>query len=221
MKKLCIALALLYAPFAHAAFKCVDERGVTLFGDTPPAGCANVVMYELSPHGAVIRKIDPTPTPEQLKARLEEQAKRKEAERAAAEQKRKDMALLATYASEKEIDVARDRNIEPIRSRIRGAEERITAVDKRLEQLANEMEFYKAGKKGGRNEKARPPESLVADQERAQKERATLAKNISDSEKEIQAVRARYEADRRRYAELKGGGGDSALRPAAEQIAPR
>ena len=88
MKKLCVTLALLYAPFAHAAYKCVDERGVTLIGDTPPAGCANVVMYEVTTTGQVLRKLDPTPSPEQLKARLEEQQKKKEADRIAFEQRR-------------------------------------------------------------------------------------------------------------------------------------
>jgi len=219
MKKLCLAVALLYAPLTHAAFKCVDERGVTLFGDTPPAGCANVVMYEVAPGGTVLRKIDPTPTPEQLKVRLEEQARHKEAERVAAEQKRKDVALLSTYSNEKEIDVARDRNIEPIRTRIRGAEERIEAVDKRLREIANEMEFYKAGKKGGRNENVKPPQSLLAEQERAARERATLEKSIADAHKEIESVRARYDADRKRYAELKGGG--DGMRPAAERVSPR
>jgi hypothetical protein len=204
MKKLCLTLALLYAPFAHATYKCVDERGVTLIGDVPPAGCANVVLYEVSPGGLVLRKIDPTPTPDQLKTRLEEQAKRREAERAAAETKRKDLALLATYSSEKEIYIARDRNIEPIRSRIKGAQERIVAVDKRLGELANEMEFYKSGKKGGRNEKVSPPQSLLVEQERAEHERASLEKSIVDAHKEIEEVRARYEADRKRYAELKG-----------------
>ena len=213
MKKLCLALALLYVPFAHAAYRCVDERGVTLIGDVPPAGCANVILYEVAPGGAVLRKIDPTPTPEQLKARLEEQSKRRDADRAAAEQKRKDMALINTYSSEHEIDVTRDRNIEPIRARIKSAQERIEAVDKRLAEVDTELEFYKAGKKGGKKEAPRPPESLVAEKDRAKHERATLVKSISDSEKEMEAVRMRYEADHKRYAELKG---DTALRTAQE-----
>ena len=100
--------------------------------------------------------------------------------------------------------------------RIEAAKERMDSVDKRLEWIGNEMEFYKAGKKGGRNENVRPPHSLLAEQERAQKERATLAKNITDSEKEIEMVRARYDSDHKRYAELKGGQG--ALTPATERI---
>ena len=116
MKKWIVLVLALHAPAAMAVYKCVDEQGRTLIGDVPPAGCAKVEMYEVSPSGTVLRKIDPTPTPEQLKLRLEEQVRRKEAERAAAEQRRKDLALLNTFDSEQEIDVARDRNIEPIAS---------------------------------------------------------------------------------------------------------
>jgi len=204
MKKFCLALALLYAPFAHAAYKCLDEKGVTHFADTPPAGCANVVMYEVSPTGHVLRSIDPTPTPEQLKVRLEEQKKKKEADRIASEQRRKDMALLNTYSSESEIDIARDRNIEPIRSRIKGAEERIAELDKRLKKIGDEMEFYRAGKKSGKDAKAiQPPANLVAERDRATKEKASLERSVAEAGTEIEAVRARYDGDKKRYAELK------------------
>lgn len=215
MKKLCVTLALLYAPFAHAAYKCLDEKGVTHFADTPPAGCANVVMYEVSPTGHVLRSIDPTPTPEQLKVRLEEQKKKKEADRIAAEQRRKDMALLNTYSSEAEVDVARDRNIEPIKSRISGAQERMAEIDKRLKAIGEEMEFYKAGKKGAKDGKAvQPPPNLVADRDRGLKEKASLEKSVAEAEKEIAAVRARYDADKKRYAELKA---DPSLVKAADR----
>ncbi|HZZ93499.1 MAG TPA: DUF4124 domain-containing protein [Usitatibacter sp.] len=218
MKKLCVVLALLYVPFAQAAYKCVDERGITLIGDVPPPGCATVMMYEVTTSGQVLRKIDPTPTPEQVKARMEEQQKRKEADRIAFEQKRKDVALLNTYSTDKEIDVARDRNIEPIRSRIKGAQERMVAVDKRLREIGDEMEFYQAGKKGAHGERARPPIGLVAEQERALKEKVSLEKSVVEAEREIQQVRDRYEADKRRFAQLKG---DGVLRPAAEHVPVR
>lgn len=216
MKKLCVTLALLYAPFAHAAYKCLDEKGVTHFADTPPAGCANVVMYEVSPTGHVLRSIDPTPTPEQLKVRLEEQKKQKEADRIASEQRRKDMALLNTYSSEAEVDVARDRNIEPIKSRIKGAQERMAEIDKRLKAINEEMEFYKAGKKGGNAKTVQPPPNLVADRDRATKEKASLEKSVAEAEKEIEAVRSRYDADKKRYAELKA---DPSLVKASERAA--
>ena len=209
-----LAAASLAAPYAGATYKCVNEKGVTLIGDTPPDGCEHVEMYEVTPGGKVLRKIDPTPSPDQLKAYAADADKRRAEEKAAAEQKRKDAALLSTYTSEKEIDMARDRNVEPIRGRIKSAQTRIEAIDKRLKQIDEEMEFYKAGKSKKKDDKhAGPPIGLVSDKERNQKERDNLQATIAGSEKEIVAVKDRYDSDKARFNELKG---NTALRQAVQ-----
>ena len=148
MKRIAGLLIVLYAPFAAAVFKCVDEKGNTLFGDVPPAGCGNVPIYEVSQSGAILRKIEPTPTPQQVKERQEEQARRKKAELAAAEQKRQDMALLNSYTSAAEFDVARDRNIEPVQGRIASTQERLKELDENEKQLRETGEQYRASKEG-------------------------------------------------------------------------
>ena len=185
MKRTSIAVALaLWAGSAGAAYKCVDAKGITHIGDTPPPGCAAVMMYEVTPTGKVIRAIEPTLTPEQAKALAEQAAKKREADARAAEQKRRDQALLATYSSEKEFDVARDRNIEPIRTRISVAKDRIEQVDKRQKTLEEEMEFYKSGKSKGKAKEA--PATMTDEMARLGKERATLQSNIAGYEKEIE-----------------------------------
>ena len=204
MKRLTMIIAAFFVSSAGATYKCVDERGVTLIGDTPPDGCANVVMYEVSRSGQVIRKIDPTPTAEAQKASQENAAQRKQEERKAAEQKRLDNALLNTYASEKEFDVARDRNIEPINGRIKVSKDRIVAVDKRMKEIQDEMEFYKAGKSKDKNKAGKEmPQNLVQDLDRAKKEKENLEKGIEKSEAEIEALRAKYEADKQRWVVLR------------------
>lgn len=210
MKKICILLAMLYAPAAAAEYKCVDVRGLTHVGDTPPAGCADVVMYEISKTGRILRQIDPTPTAEQVKQRLEQYERQKETERAAGEQKRKDLALLNTYSTEREVDVARDRNIEPLRGRIKSAQERLTVIAKREKQVDEEMEFYKAGQaKGGKGRddatRREPPPALVSELERIRKERESLTKGIALHEKEIESLRSKYDYDKQRWLALKSG----------------
>lgn len=209
MKKICILLALLYAPVAGAEYKCVDARGLTHVGDTPPAGCADVVMYEISKTGRVLRQIDPTPTPEQVKHRNEQSERQKEADRAAGEQKRKDLALLNTYSTEREVDVARDRNIEPLRGRIASAHERMRVVEKREKQVEEELEFYKAGQAKGKGRDdatpRAPPPALVAEAEHIRKEKEALTKSVAVHEKEIEALRLRYESDKQRWLALKSG----------------
>jgi uncharacterized protein DUF4124 len=206
MKKIALIVALLFVPAAHAAFKCVDERGVTHIGDTPPAGCASVVMFEISPSGHILRRIEPTPTADQLRAREEEQRRKMQADKLAGEQRRKDVALLASFASEQEFDTARDRNIEPLTSRIRSAQERIKALEQRLVKIDEEMEFYKAGNKKGAKKEVEVPHLLVAEQERLRNERQTLVASIAGYQKDIESQRTRFDADKKRWLELKRTG---------------
>ncbi len=65
------------------------------------------------------------------------------------------------------------------------------------------MEFYKAGKSSKAAKVREPPAQLKADLERTKQEKASLAKNIADYEKEMQQVRERYDADKKRWVELK------------------
>ena len=210
MKKLLFLMAALLAADAGAAFRCVDEKGVTHIGDTPPSGCAKVPMFEISTSGMVLRKIDPTPTAEEVKVREAEAAERKEREKAHAEQRRKDMALLNTYSAEKEFDSTRDRNIEPVQGRIKSAHERIAAVDKRMKELEDESEFYKAGKsKSAKKDKVarEVPSQITTDLEHLRAEKATLAKNVGTYEREIGEIRARFDADKKRWGDLKNNPG--------------
>ena len=203
MKKTLFLLAALAAPWAQATYKCLDDKGVTHIGDTPPPGCANVVMYELSPGGKVLRKIDPTPTEEQLRARQEEYERAKAAIRQQDDRKRADMALINTFSTEKEFDVVRDRNIEPLRSRINMAQERMKAIDKRSKELEEELEFYKAGKSKAKGKE--PPPQLTGDLIRLKSERTTLEGSIAKSEKEIESIKVKADVDKQRWVALKAG----------------
>jgi hypothetical protein len=203
MKKLLI-LAILFAPAAQAAFKCTDEKGRTHIGDTPPPACSSVVMYEVSSSGVVLRKFDPTLTGEQAKAKQDEIARRKEQDKLDAEQRRKDIALMATYGSEKDIDTSRELNLKPIDARIKSAQDRVKAVEKRQKELDEEMEFYKAGSSKAPGGKSKgPPAQLVQDVERTKAEKAALEKSIVDYQKEMVDVKERYDNDKKRWVKLK------------------
>jgi hypothetical protein len=216
---LSLVAMLLVLPSAHAAYRCVDQKGVTHIGDTPPPGCATVMMYEVTPKGKVLREIPPSLTPEQIKVKELEAERRKAADKAAAEQRRKDLALLNTYGTEKEFDVARDRNIEPIKARIASVQDRLAAIEKRITAIEEESEFYKAGKsKGSKGREV--PATLTQELARLQKERDTLAKALPAHEKEIEQVRTRFDTDKQRWMTLKVTGptpepAKPALTPAA------
>lgn len=219
-KRLWLLAALALTAPAHAAFRCVDEKGRTHIGDTPPAGCANVVMYEVTRGGTVLRKIEPTMTEEQWKAKQEAEERARVAAKAAAEQKRLDMALLSTYGNEKEFDVARDRNIEPLKARITQSQERMKDIDKRVKQVKEEMEFYTAGKKKGAKGKEDAAAPMRAELERLEDEKKAIQKNVAGYEREITELRNKYEADRRRWVALKQGTGSKAAAAEEPRVEP-
>ena len=215
MKKIGMLVALaLYLPAAEAAFRCTDAKGQRHVGDTPPPGCATVPMEEITTSGKVLRVIEPTLTPEQIKAKQEEAERKKAADKVAAEQKRKDMALLSTFSSEKEFDVTRDRTIEPIRGRIKLAQERLSALDKQEARIKDELEFYKAGKSKGKAKE--PPSNLTEGLKSAEQERANINKSIAAHEKDIEDIKAKFDVDKKRWIALKSGSG-SAPEKAAEK----
>ena len=219
-KTLCIAIAAFATTGAGAAYRCVDAKGITHIGDTPPPGCSSVMMYEVSPSGKVLRSIEPTLTPEQVKARQAEVEKRKESDKAAAEQKRKDLALLSTFSTEKEFDVARDRNIDPIKGRIASVQDRIKAVETRQKKIEEEMEFYKAGKsKAGKTREV--PANLTDDLKRTQAEKSALVGTILGYEKEIEQVRTKFDTDKKRWMDLKGAGTAQKTSESPPQPAPK
>ena len=219
-RKLCLLAALtLAATSATAAYRCVDEKGRTHIGDTPPPACANVVMYEIKRGGAVVRTIQPTMSEEQSKAKQEAEEKAKVAEKAAAEQKRKDTALLSTYANEKEFDTARDRNIEPLKGRINLSQDRMKEIDKRVKVVKEEMEFYTAGKKKG-GKKDDTSAAMGKELDRLADEKKNIEKSIAGYEKEIGELRVKYDVDKRRWMELKQGGGSGKKADVAASAQP-
>lgn len=203
MIKRLLIVVMLAAPAAEAAYRCKDEKGVTHIGFAPPPECANVVIYEVSKTGTVLRTIEPSLTGDQAKAKQEADARAKEAAKAAVEQRRKDTALLSTYSSEKDFERARDATLAPIQKSIATFDARTAAIEKRQKELADEMEFYKAGKSKTAGKSREPPPQLLADIEKLGKEKESIAASKARSEKEMEQVRARYEADKARWLELK------------------
>ena len=198
-----LAAALAAMP-AYALYKCVDEKGVTHYGDTMPPQCAKKAITEMSKQGSVVKQYDAPLTPEQLKAQGEEQERRKEHEKKLTEQRLKDNALIATYGSEREFDMARDKDLATLDARKKTLTARNDDVDKQFTLYQNEMEFYKAGKSKTSKGKEAPPQ-LVQDFNRAKHDRAILDHELAKVDADRLAVTARYDTEKTRWKKLKAG----------------
>lgn len=120
----CGAMLASPASFAQKMYKCIDAGGKTFYTQTPPKECLGRTVNELDKRGNVTRQGEAL-TPEQQAAREAERKKKHDEEVAAKDQRRKDAALLDTYASEKDIDDARARALRAPEQVIKQIEQRI------------------------------------------------------------------------------------------------
>lgn len=182
-------------PAAARTFCCTDKAGHKICGDTLPIECEDRAYKEFGKGG--VRSVEAPLTAEQKTQRDADAAKKKEEERIAAEQRRKDRALLNTYGSEKDIDLMRDRALSDLQATGKQAQDKYDAAMKRKRKLDQELEFYK---------KKPVPANLKSQIKENETEIAAQQKALDDRQKEVDAVKARFEDDRKRYRELTQGG---------------
>lgn len=178
--------------------KCwTNKQGVRECGTTIPPEYAQQGHEELNEQGRVIGETKRAKTKEEIqeqeKLAAEEQAKKKAEE----EQKRNDKILLDTYTKVGDIEEMRDDKVRVIESRITLTKSRIEKtqadLDKRIQTAAN---AERNGKK--------PNEALLQDIATLRKRIKNNKEFIADREKEIENVKASYNADIKRYKELMG-----------------
>lgn len=198
MRTLIAFLLILLASFPSAAgkmYKWVDESGKTHYGDTIPPQYAGQGSSELSQKGTVIKKTDAALTPEQRKAKEGELAQKTEEERKKEELRRRDRALLNTYTSEQEIDLVRDRNLQQGELQLQGMDLRIKQIQPRLDERRKQAEAFASKKKP-------VPPDLQQEIQETGKELKHLQDVSKQKRKEMEAIRAKFEDDKKRFREL-------------------
>jgi hypothetical protein len=172
---------------------CEDAGGRRICADVLPPACYGREYREINAQGRVTRVV-PAPLTAEERARAEQEDKaRKVAEEKAREERRRDAALLQTYASLEDLEAQRQRAVADIERDLDGARRREGAVLQNRVKLDREAEFYV--------KKPKPPALADAFQEN-DGELAAQRSVIDSKQRDLEAVKSRYEADRRRYAEL-------------------
>lgn len=195
------AFALLAAPGLSraATYKWVDDKGVVHYSDKLPPEGVNKGNVELNSQGVPIRKTDPALTPEQRRAREIEDERRRQSVREEEEFERRDRALLASYTSEGEIELARNRALKTI-------EDVVQSAIGYSEQLTKRKVVTEAKKADYRGKPV--PVAIESELESVAVEIARQADLIAQKKREAVAVNAKYDADKKRWRELvaaKGG----------------
>lgn len=195
-----VMLALLASalPAQATMYKWVDAQGNTHYGDTLPPQSLGRGNVELDKQGLAIKRNAGALSAEQRQQQAQAQARKTEEKVALTERKRRDSALLNTYTSPAEIDLARDRNMEQARLIIKSTEARLASLRATRAQLATQIVS------AARPQKALPAH-LVQARDANAVEIARLEQVMAQKNNEINETRAKYEADKARYIELTQG----------------
>lgn len=172
-----LLLSLFALQAAAQSYRCVGADGKKYYGQSVPPQCAGRAMEQLNAQGLVVKRVDPQASADERARKEVEDADRRKREAASKEEGRRDRALLATYASEKEVDDARGRALAGNQQQVKEIEAKIAALKQRRA----------AGKEDVKN----------IDIDLKAQEGLLAAKK-----KEGEQISARYDDDKKRYAEL-------------------
>lgn len=194
-----VAICLL-APVAsvQAAIKCWQNKdNVRECGQAVPPEYSQQRIEVLNSKGVVIKVIERARTPEeQAEFRRQENIHKAKA-RAIAAKKRKDLILIQTYTTEKDLLLARKQNLRAVEGIISITENNTKTLEDNLNILKKRAANYeRAGEQLS--------EDLLADMENL---RTQIQDNKDFTRKKLQAkqlTEARFDADLKRFRELKG-----------------
>lgn len=187
------AAALLLPPAADAqTYRCTTKEGRKIYSSTIPRQCVGQPVEQLNAQGMVVGRIDPEGEEKQRQAKQAAEAKKREQQAAQQDMARRNNALLATYTSAKDIDDARKRALANNEKALRAVQTRIEQIKKRQAELERQ--------KGSAN----PPARLAEDAQAAAVDLKYQEELLAAKQKEIEQINARYDNDKKRFAELTG-----------------
>jgi uncharacterized protein YifN (PemK superfamily) len=183
-------------PVVAKLYKWVDDKGTTHYGETIPPEYADKDRVELNQAGRIIKN-EAVITPERRRAKELEDAKKRDDDKLALEQKRRDKTLINTYSNVKEIDQARMRSVQQVDARINVLNSYIKTATDNLSALQKEADGYTAANK-------KIPVSLDEDLQEAGSRLTKLQHDAEQPNTEKAALEARFAEDKARYMELTG-----------------
>jgi hypothetical protein len=178
---------------AHAAtYKWTDEDGKVHYSDKAPPEAPKGAAV-LDKQGRQVKKIDAPLAPEEVKAKADEEERQKAAAKARDDQARKDRALMQSYTSENEIDLARNRAVSTLESQITSAQSFSESLQKQQKAIAARKQTYD-GK----------PLPVELERESASVDAELSRQNIliRQKQEELGMVTAKYDTIKQRWHEI-------------------
>lgn len=173
-------------PVIPGVYTCIDAKGRKLTADRPIPDCIDREQKVLNPSGTVKAKVGPSLTAQE-RAEQEQKSKREaEEQNKAADEKRRNRALLVRYPNKAVHDKERTEAIVGVENVIKAAKGRIDELNAQQLRLDQEMEFYK-------KDSAKAPAYLRRQVEETQLSLSVQKRFIGEQEAEIRRVNARFD----------------------------
>jgi chromosome segregation ATPase len=196
-------VALLTGPGIASAQKIVcwkDKAGKVIgCGDKVPPEYQSSATKELDSRGVTRRTTESSDEATQRRQRDDDAAKvRVEEDRKAIDQKRQDNALLATFSSDKEIDLKRDRDLQVLEGQLEQLTNGLKSTTQRYNDVRARVDTVE------KNKKPIGPQ-LKSELDRATADKQRMEHGIEAKQKEKEELRERFAAYKKRYNELRAG----------------
>ncbi len=176
--------------------KCQDTAGRWHYGDSADEQCARSKVIELDTRGIQRKEIAAPLTDAELKAREQNRERDEQERKLSEEQQRRDQLLLATYAIEDDIILARDRKIGDIEAQIRASQETLKSLSSSLARLQAQAAEEQ---RGGKPVSPQTAKTIANNEVQIAKHEAHVAKMKKDQE----TMRTQYQTELERFRELK------------------
>ena len=180
---------------AERTFRWVDSEGQVHYGNRVPPEYAKAERRVINEQGRTIQVYEAAKTPEERAAARA--AAEKEARRKALDEKQAihDRSLLATYATEQDMQLARDGKVSSVDALLQLTNSRIESMKLRLLDLTEEAATY---------ERSGKPLPLSLEGQ-IQNLRTQIARNdefVKEKELELSDIQNQFDADINRFIEL-------------------
>lgn len=162
-----------------------DEKGITHYGDSIPPQYADRDNSLMNKQGITIQH-----------NRQNAQHQSKDEELAQLEQDKKDRALLGTFTNADEIDLTRDRNLEPELLALKNLQQDRAVAQKKVDKSKAAASAYSKSKKP-------MPASVSAELKANNDGLAKIDQRINERQQAINNIRKRFDDDKRRYLILR------------------
>jgi hypothetical protein len=176
-----------------AAYKWVDEQGVTHYGDSIPPQYAERELHLLNKQGVEVGHTDAAKTPEQLAAEAQTRD-------ASLKQRQHDNLLITSYTSVKDIESLRDVRLDQLNGQRTAAEQYVENLHSRLVALQVRAKHFRPY--NAQNGARRMPDDLAEDLVHTLNEMRTQSNALTVKNQEVAAVKTQFDTDIERFREL-------------------